>query len=130
MATRPDPGGSGPLPDRSPISDQLDQGPILEAGVTEALSYPNRPGAQNRDTSQSAADALAPKVARLRDMTLAIFERAGSLTADQAAARMGLSILSIRPRVTELARLGRVKDTGERRPNASGRNAIVWSVTR
>lgn len=43
------------------------------------------------------------------------------------AGRLGLSILSVRPRITELARDGKVRDSGDRRHNASGKRAIVWA---
>ena len=93
--------------------------------MTDLFRYP---GAQDRDTSWAAAEAMAPKAASLREMALTILERSNGLTADQVAARLGLSILSIRPRVTELSRLHKVRDTGERRANASGHKAIVWAA--
>ena len=46
--------------------------------------------------------------------------------ADEAAAVTGESVLSIRPRVTELVKKDLVFDSGQRRPNVSGRKAIVW----
>ncbi|MGU3316308.1 hypothetical protein ACLBWH_12225 [Sphingomonas sp. M6A6_1c] len=58
---------------------------------------------------------------------LDVVERSNGLTADEVAGRLGLSILSIRPRLTELARLGRVRDSGSRRRNVSGKQAIVWA---
>jgi hypothetical protein len=45
--------------------------------------------------------------------------------ADSIAAMLDLSILTVRPRLTELRIMNLVFDTGIRRPNASGRNAIV-----
>lgn len=96
--------------------------------MTDLFRYPDAPGARDRDTSQAAADAIAPTAATLRAKSLAVLERSNGLTADQVAGRLGLSILSIRPRLTELSRLGKVRDTGERRPNASGKNAIVWAA--
>lgn len=96
--------------------------------MIDLFAYPHAPGAQDRDTSQAAAEGIAPRAPKLREMALAILERSNGLTADQVAARLGLSILSIRPRITELTRLGKVRDTGERRPNASGKNAIVWAA--
>ena len=50
------------------------------------------------------------------------------LTADEVAGRLGLSILSVRPRISELTRLGKVRDSGHRRRNTSGKNAIVWAA--
>jgi hypothetical protein len=49
-------------------------------------------------------------------------------TADEIAAALNRSILTIRPRVSELNRMGKIADSGVRRKNASGRNAIVWRI--
>jgi predicted ArsR family transcriptional regulator len=95
--------------------------------MTDLFAYPNHPGAQDRDTSHDAADAIADRAPQLRSRALAVLERSKGMTADEVAGRLGLSILSIRPRITELARAGKVRDSGERRANASGRKAIVWS---
>jgi len=56
------------------------------------------------------------------------YRSADGLTADEAADVLGLSYFSIRPRVTELARMGKLEDSGEVRPNHSGKNAIVWRL--
>lgn len=85
------------------------------------------PAYQRSDTSRAAAEAIKPDAARLRGECLkALQERDG--TADEVAARIGRSVLSIRPRITELNKQGRIVDTGTRRANASGRSAAVWSV--
>jgi predicted ArsR family transcriptional regulator len=47
-------------------------------------------------------------------------------TADEIATELGESVLSVRPRVSELRALGEIEETGERRVNESGRRAIVW----
>ncbi len=92
------------------------------------FAYPHQPGARDRDTSSDAAASVAPRAETLRARALDEIERSNGLTADQVAGRLGMSILSIRPRITELARLGMVRDTGERRRNNSGRRAIVWAA--
>ena len=51
--------------------------------------------------------------------------RAGA-TADAIAYALKYSILTVRPRVSELRRLGTIVDSGRRGANASGHNAIVW----
>ncbi len=91
------------------------------------LDYPNWPGFRARDTSKAAADAMAPRAPTLRDRVLRWlgFEPAG-MTADEIATDMGEGILSVRPRVAELARMGLVRDSGIRRKNKSGKSAIVW----
>lgn len=47
------------------------------------------------------------------------------LTADEAAASLGESILTVRPAVTRLRNAGKLIPTGERRENLSGRPATV-----
>jgi hypothetical protein len=55
-------------------------------------------------------------------------ERPGGATADEIAAAIGRSILTVRPRVSELKRLGAFVDSGERRANASGHAAAVMAL--
>lgn len=95
--------------------------------MTDLFRYPAAPGAQDRDTSRAAAADIAETAPQLRARALAAVERSNGLTADEVAGRLGLSILSIRPRLTELSRLGKVRDSGERRKNVSGKRAIVWA---
>lgn len=90
--------------------------------------YPATPGFRVPGTSEAAAESMVSKAAGLRAKVVAALGEAGPLTADECAGRLGLSVLSIRPRFTELKELGRVADTGVRRENTSGRNAIVWKV--
>mgnify|MGYP000322982922 CR=1 FL=1 len=47
------------------------------------------------------------------------------LTADECAAVLGESVLSIRPRFSELLGAGLIRETGQRRRNASGKMADV-----
>lgn len=95
--------------------------------MPDLFAYPNTPGACDRDTSRAAAASVAQTAPLLRERVLDAYERSTGMTADECAGRLGLSILSIRPRVTELARLGKLRDSGERRLNGSGRSAIVWA---
>lgn len=94
--------------------------------MTDLFDYPNSPGFKARETSASAASDMAETAPRLRTRALKALERSNGLTADEVAGRLGLSILSIRPRISELTRLGKVRDSGERRLNSSGKRAIVW----
>lgn len=91
-----------------------------------------RVAAQWPDTSVAAAEALQDDAPRLRREVLRAISAAGpaGLTADEAAARLRLSPLSTRPRCTELRAAGLIEDSGARRPNASGRRAIVWIAAR
>lgn len=94
--------------------------------MTDLFAYPNTPGAQPSDTSRAAGASMAKAAPKLREAVLKAFEKSKGMTADECAGRLGLSILSIRPRVTELSRLGKLRDSGERRANGSGRKAAVW----
>ena len=90
--------------------------------------YPDAPGHRNVDTSIAAADALAPKLGRLQRMAEATIRDAGiiGLTADELATRLDMDRWSIQPRTTELKRKGLIRDSGKRRPNSTGKQAIVW----
>lgn len=94
------------------------------------MGYPDSPGHRDVDTSIAAADALAPKLGRLQLMAESAIRDAGAhgLTADELAARLGMDRWSIQPRTSELRRKGLIRDSGQRRPNASGKLAIVWTT--
>lgn len=93
----------------------------------DLFSYPARPGYRRQSTSKAAADHIAPAASRLRDQVLQRIRNASDgMTADEAAAAMGMPITTIRPRLTELKIHNEITDTGKRRKNESGRNAIVW----
>lgn len=90
--------------------------------------YPAAPGFKARQTSRDAAAAMRGHSRQLQARVLAAL-RERSMTADETAAAIGESLLSVRPRCTELFRLGQVADSGERRRNRSGRMATVWRVS-
>lgn len=92
--------------------------------------YPDAPGFKAAGgASQEAAVAVAARVSRLRGIVLMAFHEApAGLTADEVAGVVELPILSVRPRVAELHRLGEIRATEERRKNASGMTATVWRV--
>lgn len=98
--------------------------------MPDLFAYPDDPGFKARETSAAAAEAMADTAPILRARCLATLERSNGLTADEVAGRLGASILSVRPRISELTRLGKVRDCGDRRQNASGRRAIVWAAVR
>lgn len=88
------------------------------------MTYPHAAGAQPVDTSIDAAASI--DAATLRRQVVAVMARwPEGLTADEVAAVLGRDRLAIRPRLTELKRLGLIRDTGMRRQNRSGRNAAV-----
>jgi predicted Rossmann fold nucleotide-binding protein DprA/Smf involved in DNA uptake len=92
-----------------------------------ADTYPNVPGHRWRETSIAAAESMKDKAPTLRARCLAELSN-GPSTADQIAGSLEQSILSVRPRVAELARMGLIVDTGVRALNASGKSAIVWAA--
>ena len=91
-------------------------------------TYPNAPGAKSRSTSFDASKAMEAHAPALRKKCIQALIEVGPSTADNIAAEIEADILSVRPRVSELARLGRIADSGERRPNQSGHKAIVWAL--
>ena len=92
-----------------------------------SVTYPEAPGSKASGTSAEAAAAIAGHATRLRKIVLREFMAAGQggLTSDQCARLVEESILSVRPRVTELKSAGFLVPTGERRTNNSGMSAGV-----
>lgn len=91
-------------------------------------TYPDTPGHRGVETSIAASEALAPKLGRLQGMALSAIIDAGWFghTADELADRLEMDRYSIQPRTSELRRKGLIRDSGQRRPNSSGKLAIVW----
>jgi predicted ArsR family transcriptional regulator len=88
--------------------------------------YPVAAGFKESTTSQDAA--IATDARGLRAVVVTCLKQYGPMTADECAARLGLSILSVRPRFSELRMRHQIRDTGERRLNVSGHRAKVWAV--
>lgn len=93
-------------------------------------TYPDAPGHRNVETSIAASIALAPRLGRLQRLAEAAIREAGAdgLTTDELAAWLEMDRWSIQPRTSELRRKGLVRDSGRRRPSATGKSAIVWVV--
>lgn len=91
-------------------------------------AYPDAPGHRGVETSIAAAAAIAPKLGRLQQIALEAIREAGwlGLTADELAEKVGMDRWSIQPRTSELKRKGLIRDSGQRRPNATGKRAIAW----
>lgn len=91
-------------------------------------AYPDEPGHRGVETSIAAGEALKPKLGRLQRMAESAIRDAGrlGLTADELAARLDMDRYSIQPRTSELKRKGMIRDSGQRRPNSTGKMAIVW----
>ncbi len=95
------------------------------------MVYPDTPGHRHVDTSIAAAEALAPKLGRLQRLAASAIRDVGAhgLTADELGVRLGMDRWSIQPRTSELRRKGVIRDSGQRRQNATGKRAIVWIAT-
>lgn len=92
----------------------------------ELAEYPHRPGWTREATAAEAAAFIAPKAPALRAKCLAAIRAAPrGLTGNELAEKLGWDITSVRPRLTELARLEKIMKHG-RRPTPSGCSAIVW----
>jgi len=93
-------------------------------------AYPTVPGAKGIDgTSQEAAEAIKPKVAHLRHLSLRALARRVSGTVRECVEDVGLQRESIAPRFSELRALDLVEPSGKRRRNPSGRSASVLRLT-
>lgn len=92
--------------------------------------YPDRAGYKEATTSRDAAAAIdaSGRGATLRRRIEAFLTMGGTGTADEIAAVLRESILAVRPRVSELRRLGVIEPTGERRISDGGRPAHVWKI--
>lgn len=92
------------------------------------MRYPHTPGCKVAGTSEDAGEAIADHAETVRDRILAFLtaHHPNSFTADQIAAQLDQSILTVRPRVSELRRTNLIEPTAERRTNASGMRAICW----
>jgi hypothetical protein len=93
--------------------------------------YPDAPGHRSVDTSIAAAEAIAPTLGRLQRMALGAIRDAGPQghTAEELATVLKLDRSTVQPRTSELRRKGMIHDSGQRRQNATGKRAIVWTVT-
>lgn len=94
-------------------------------------TYPFTPGFKKSqvETGRLAAERFGPaKATVLRERCYDKLNVHEGLTADEVAELLGQSVLSVRPRVTELLRAGRIEACAERRKNKSGATAAVWRV--
>lgn len=82
------------------------------------------------DTSIDAAAQAALTAGSLRYLVHRIlFAHPDGLTCDEVCAKAKRPRYSLQPRLSELRDLKLIRDTGERRRNASGAMAIVWRST-
>ena len=78
-------------------------------------------------TSYESAEAIGQHVTSLEAMVLEALETHGGQTSEQLAARLGISLVTVSPRLRPLEKKGKVRRAGTR-PNSSRRNATVWEA--
>tara|TARA_Y100001937_G_C7110846_1_gene327485 strand:+ start:504 stop:824 length:321 start_codon:yes stop_codon:yes gene_type:complete len=82
------------------------------------------------DTEIATAHKVAPRVVGRRLQILCGLAQLGeAVTGSELAKNLGLSILSVRPRLTELQEINCILDTETRRKNEFGNTEIVWKIT-
>ncbi|MBW6528725.1 hypothetical protein KZ813_17930 [Sphingomonas sp. RHCKR7] len=81
------------------------------------------------DTSIAAAALAAETSSHLRYLVHKTLCEAGDHTVDEVCGIVGLPRYSLQPRFTELKKAGSIRDSGVRRRNRSGAQAIVWRAT-
>ncbi len=98
-----------------------------ERSEFQPLHYPNVPGSKGDTGTSEAAAPTESEAATLRRACW-VELRFGNFTADEIADRLHRSVLAVRPRISELKRMGKIEPTGERHVNASGKGASVWKL--
>lgn len=79
------------------------------------------------DTSAAAYAGIAPMADHLRAIVhRTLCSHPAGLTVDETCGIAGYPRYSLQPRFTELRKKEMIRDTGMRRRNVSGANAIVW----
>ena len=93
--------------------------------------YPTHAGFTDASTSRQAAVDITQsgRKDKLQAVVMAVLKNhSNGLTPDECANYMEVDILSIRPRFTELKRLGLIEDTGERRLSNNGKMQKCWRM--
>jgi hypothetical protein len=92
------------------------------------MAYPNSPGSKTGGASVEAAHAVALHAKTLRNRVRDFLRdcHPAAFSADQIADALGETILSVRPRVSELKKMGVIEAVIERHKNRSGMSAHCW----
>jgi hypothetical protein len=90
--------------------------------------YPFNAGSRGLGGSDEAAARVTPALPELQAKVAAVVEAAGphGATGDEIAAALGWDKYRVRPRTSELRKLGRILASQKRRPSETGVNSIVW----
>lgn len=110
---------------------------VIEPGlIPSVLPDPQRntPGRAHRiagEVERRSASAVAPQTGGIRWLALLAIVDAGyaGLTSYEVAEHIGKQLNSVGSRLTELARDGHIRDSGELRATGFGGEAIVWKAT-
>ena len=93
------------------------------------MTYPESAGFKTEGTSRLAAESIKISAKTLREYVLrTLINHPDGMTTDECASFLRESLLSIRPRFSELLNRGMIQDSGRRRSNHSGRFATVWII--
>lgn len=92
---------------------------------------PPEGSARRNDPPTAKKAARDVRAGTLMDTCLRAIEQADcGLTIEELSACTGISIVSVSPRMKPLVKRGLIKDSGKRRTNSSGYEAIVWKRVR
>lgn len=97
---------------------------IFEIDASRKI-YPAVPATGRTDTSYDAACQVDAKTWMLRVLK-AVRERPSTMS--EVAEAYGVSVLTTRPRSSQLKALGFIQDSGQRRKNQFGRNETVYEA--
>jgi hypothetical protein len=92
------------------------------------MAYPDHPGWKAKGPSSEAAHAVTGRAKTLRTRVRSFLRDhyPAAYSADQIADSLGETILSIRPRVSELKTSGEIEAAEGRHKNHSGMSAHRW----
>ena len=80
------------------------------------------------DTRRASLDSVTPRIAGIQMKILDALEDRGGLTTEELSTVTGIAYSALQPRTSELRDRGGIIDSGHRRPNRSGKSAIVWKA--
>ena len=78
-------------------------------------------------TSFKAAEQIGAHITSLEAAVLDTLAAHGGMTTEEMAARLGISLVTISPRLRPLEKKGRVRRAGTK-SNLSGRQAVIWEA--
>jgi len=86
--------------------------------------------ARSGDPATAHDAAASVNATRLEQVVLDALMQLGPKTSFELADALGLSLVTVSPRLRPLADKGLVEDSGQVKVNPSGRKSIVWRVRR